>query len=159
MSSVTADPLVQTALIASQAPRPSLLKAVLEAQQSSAKLLAGERIADSARLLVDFAAGCGSPVLSPTSPMAARLVGAALVLGQGAVRATDESTVPVGEHPLLVEAVAVGGAGLLSARERMLRLGATRVDMVALHLPSGAAGDVQVLMPRVQHLHLAARHG
>jgi len=127
MSSVTADPLVQTALIASQAPRPSLLKAVLEAQQSSAKLLAGERIADSARLLVDFAAGCGSPVLSPTSPMAARLVGAALVLGQGAVRATDESTVPVGEHLLLVEAVAVGGAGLLSARERMLRLGATSV--------------------------------
>jgi hypothetical protein len=34
-----------------------------------------------------------------------------LLLGHGAVRATDESTVPAGEHVLLVEAVAVGAAG------------------------------------------------
>lgn len=87
--------------------------------------------------------------------MAARLVGAALLLGHGAVRATDESTVPAGEHVLLVEAVAVGAAGLLGARERMLRLGAARVDMVALHLPPQAAGEVHVLLPRAAHLRLA----
>lgn len=153
---MTADPIVQTTLTGAPTPRPSLLEAVLDAQRSAANLLAGERIADSAQLLVDFATDCGSPVLAPTSPMAARLVGAALLLGHGSVRATDESSVPVGEHMLLVEAVAVGAAGLLGARERMLRLGAARVDMVALHLPPQAVGDVHILLPRVAHLRLAS---
>jgi hypothetical protein len=156
MSSVTADPLVQTALLATGGSPSTLLGAVLDAQRTAANLLAGDRIGDSARLLVEFAADCGYPVFAPTSPMAARLVGAALLVGRGAVRATDEGTVPLGEHVLLVEAVAVGTAGLLGAREVMLRLGAARVDMVALHLPAHASDGVHVLLPRGARLRLAA---
>jgi hypothetical protein len=136
-----------------------LLSAVLAAQASSADLLSAERICDSAQLLLRFTERCGSPVLAPVSPMAARLVGAALLLGRETIRATDDGTVPVGEHVLLVEAAAVGPAGLLAAREAMLRAGAARVDVVALHLPDDQRGDVSVLMPPRHRVDAASHRG
>lgn len=137
-------------------PWGSLLESLLAAQASAAQLLTGSRMSSSAQRLVEFARQSGSPVLTPVSPMANRLVGAALLLGGSAIRASDEGSMPVGERVLLVEAVAADAAGLRSARDTMLILGAASVECVTLQLLGGSSEDVHVLLPTETLLRLAA---
>jgi hypothetical protein len=133
----------------------SLLNGILEAQQSAAKLLAGPDIASSAEALAAFASRRGHPVLVPVSPMANRLVGAALVVGGRSLRASDEGSVPVGEHVLLVEAVAAGAAGLRSASDMLRSLGAASVECVALTLLADDDENVHVLLREEPPLRVA----
>jgi hypothetical protein len=139
----------------STSPWGSLLNDILEAQRTAAKLLAGPQIAYSAKALAAFAQRRGYPVLVPASPMANRLVGAALMSDAGALRATDDGSVPVGEHVLLVEAVAAGTAGLRNASDVLLSLGAASVECVALRLLGDGGEYIHVLLADEPPLRLA----
>lgn len=138
--------------------RGPLLSSVVAAHEGAAELLSGARMVRSAALLVEFAQRHGGPVLVPVSPMASRLVGAALLYGGDEVRAGDEGSVPTGQHVLLVEAVASAPAGLLNARQVMLAVGAASVECVALQLigTDDSAEGVNVLLPSRAALRLAA---
>jgi hypothetical protein len=155
MSGVTTDPTLHVLLEQAKADWGPLLRGVLDAQATAARLLSGERIGESAGLLVEFVARTGWPVLAPASSMAARLVGAALLIGAGAIRGVDDATVPVGENVLLVDVVTAGGAGLRTVRERLLTAGAARVDLAVLQTLEPSDEDVHVLMPASPRLRLA----
>lgn len=133
------------------------LSAILDAQASSANLLDAVHICRSAEQLVSFARSCGSPVLAPASPMAHRLVGAALLLSGGDLRATDEGSVPVGEDVLVVEAVVAGLAALDSLSEIMAARGAASVRRAALRVLGAAPAGVHELWPAASALRLAPR--
>lgn len=114
----------------------TLLAQVLTAQEDSAAALASTEIKRSADALVRHATALGSPWLMAVSPMAERLVGAALLASDGMLRAVDDGRIPREEHVLLVEAVAVSAVALETRRDLLVRLGAARVDLAALRLLS-----------------------
>lgn len=121
----------------------TLLARVLTAQEGSAAALASTEIKRSADALVRHATALGSPWLMAVSPMAERLVGAALLASDGTLRAIDDGRIPQDEHVLLVEAVAVSAAALETSRDILVRLGAARVDLAALRLLD-SPGHVEV---------------
>jgi hypothetical protein len=125
------------------------LEAVLDAQASAARLLSATTIKSSAEALVNYARTVGSPMLVPASAMADRLVGAALLLSDGQLRASDDGSTPAGEDVLLVEAVAAQTTGLASQRARLLALGANSVRVVALRVLMGRDAEVPALLDSV----------
>jgi hypothetical protein len=130
-------------------PDTELLDLVLDAQASTAHLLSSTRIRASAEALVEYALAKGSPTLIAASPMAQRLVGAALLLSEGALCAADEGFIPSGQNILLVEGVAARDSALTSQRERLVALGAKSVEIVALSVLLNSEHTVPVLLKSV----------
>lgn len=126
-----------------------LLDLVLDAQASTARLLSSTRIRASAQALVEYALAKGSPVLIAASPMAQRLVGAALLLSEGVLEAADEGSMPSGQDVLLVEGVAARDGALASQRDRLVSLGVKSVEVVALSILSDSEHLVPVLLKSV----------
>lgn len=122
-----------------------VLGLVVAAQAASAAALSAGEIKRTADSLVRHALALGDPVLAAVSPMAQRLVGAAMLASDGTLRATDESSVPVGEHVLLVEVVAVAPGALSWNRNLFERLGAARLSAVAVDLLRDRDPDVHLL--------------
>lgn len=103
--------------------------AVLRGQASLASLgtLAGLR--NAAEALVAATAASGAPVLVQASPEAGALVGAAVMLGGGAVRAATAAEGAAVGKVMVVEAVAVSG---LAVRRRVQELRASGADWVGV---------------------------
>jgi hypothetical protein len=78
--------------------------------------------------------------------MAQRLVGAALLMSKGTLRAGDDSFIPAGEDVLLVEAVAAVATALCNRRDLLMSLGAGTVGVVALGLLAEQGQDIHVLL-------------
>lgn len=123
-----------------------LLDLVLEAQASTAHFLSGSKIKTSAEALVQYAVAAGSPMLMAASPMAQRLVGAALLLSNGALRAADAGSAPTGQDVLLVEAVAARDVGLGSQRDQLIALGVRSVQLVALGILARDDSQIPILL-------------
>jgi hypothetical protein len=124
-----------------------LLEAVIRAQDTAATSLASDQIERHARSLVELALSLDGPLLLAVSPMAHRLVGAALVIGGGRVNAYDDRRCPAPDQPvLLVEAAAVHATGLRWHRDLLARLGVSVVHATAIELlDRGQDDDVFVL--------------
>lgn len=124
----------------------SLLDLVLQAQRDAGYLLSAREIKSSADALLQFASSVGLPLLIPVTPMAQRLVGAALLMSGGVLEASDDGTIPHDADVLLVDAVAVVGTALRWQRDLTLAMGATSVRCVALDVIGEMPTDIHLLL-------------
>lgn len=114
-----------------------LLAAVLEAQDATQALLASARLLTAAESLVTFAVDRGCDRLVAASPAAERLVGAALMRGQGVVRALSAGEEPDGIKAVVADLVVAGAVSLATMRDRLIAGGAAHVETVVC----GTRGD------------------
>jgi len=114
-----------------------LLTAVLEAQDATQALIGGAGLFTAAERLVDYAVGRGCDRLVAASPAAERLVGAALMRGQGVVRALGAGEEPDGVKAVVVDLVVAGAVSVETMRDLLLARGAAHVEAVVC----GTRGD------------------
>lgn len=114
-----------------------LLTAVLEAQDATQTLLGGAGLLTAAERLVAFAVDRGCDRIVAASPAAERLVGAALMRGQGVIRALTAGEEPDGIKAVVVDLVVAGAASVETVRDRLVASGAAHVETVVC----GTRGD------------------
>jgi len=126
--------------------------AVLRAQSELDSLRTPAALIAAAEDLLAVAQDHGCPVLIPASPDGASLVGAAIVLGAGAVRSPASETDVRGAKVMVVEAVVVSGLSVRRLIETVRASGADwvgayvwRVETPSANRPSDC-GDPDVLL-------------
>ena len=106
-----------------------LLTAVLDAQDATQALLGSTGLFAAAESLVAFATDRGCDVLVAASPAAERLVGAALMRGQGLVRALNFGEDPAGIKVVVADMVVSGLVSVATKRDMLLSGGAAHVEV------------------------------
>lgn len=122
-----------------------LLAAVLDAEAATVGVMAGAELAGTADRLVAHAATHGCDVLIAAAPDVERLLGAALMRGQGQVRALGPNEHVEGLKVLVVDAVVAGAARLWTVRDAVIAAGAAHVETVACGSRGPAEGSVAIL--------------
>jgi hypothetical protein len=112
-----------------------LLRALLEAQRKDEESTAYPLIGEYARRIAVLCRRLGDPVLWPVGPAAERLVGAAVVISEGAAQARGWSSSLNDTDVLLVGTVATGPVELVAAASHARALYAVRVHACAIDVP------------------------
>lgn len=108
------------------------LQAVLSVYRANEDALAYPRLESLARELVEKCSELESPLMWPVGEPAERLVGAALCVGEGEVRARGWTTDLQAERVLLVAVAAVTPIALVEASHQARALGAAEVHACGL---------------------------
>lgn len=104
-----------------------MLGRVIGAQRTSEQIVAYPTLIEAAAALVHHCDDLDWPLVWPTSAAAERLVGAAVLVGEGRVRARGWTDDVQGENVLVVEVAAVTPMSMIQAANHARALGAAEV--------------------------------